>query len=118
VTQRIGRAAAGTALLLLSLSSAAANAVDVVESKVLVDSPTTQYIVRFDNPVDHQLSRLFITQGDQVVQTLRPRLRASPNVLAASGSRLQPGDYELRWSARSVSDGDVTEGSIPFTVRQ
>ena len=118
VTGRIGRTAAGVALLLLSLSGAAAKPVDVAEAKVLVDNQSVQYVVRFDSPVDHQLSRLFITRGDRVVQTLRPRLRASPNVLAAFGPRLQPGDYELRWSARSVRDGSVTEGSIPFTVRQ
>jgi methionine-rich copper-binding protein CopC len=118
VAERIGRIAAGVALLLLSLSGATAKPMDVVESKVLVDGQSVQYVVRFDSPVDHQLSRLFVTRGDRVVQTLRPRLRASPNVLAAFGPRLQPGDYELRWSARSVRDGGVTEGSIPFTVRQ
>jgi methionine-rich copper-binding protein CopC len=116
--KRIDRVAAVVALLLLSLSGAAAKPVDVIEFKVLAYDQTAQYVVRFDSPVDHQLSRLFITRGDRVVQTLRPRLRASPNVLAAFGPRLQPGDYELRWSARSVRDGSVTEGSTPFTVRQ
>jgi methionine-rich copper-binding protein CopC len=90
----------------------------VVDSQIQAGNGTAQYIVRFDSPVDHQLSRLLITQGDRVVQMLRPRLRTPPNVLAATGPRMKPGDYELRWSARSVSDGDVTEGSIPFTVRQ
>jgi methionine-rich copper-binding protein CopC len=39
-------------------------------------------------------------------------------VLFASAPLLPPGDYELHWSARSMADDGVTEGSIPFTVRR
>ena len=68
--------------------------------------------------MDHRASRLFITQNGQVVETLNPLLAAAPEVLFASAPVLPPGDYELHWSARSVADGSLTEGSIPFTVRR
>jgi methionine-rich copper-binding protein CopC len=102
---------------LLSFSSAAARPAQVVEFRTLADGPNAQYVVRFDSAVDHERSRLSVTQGDRVVETLRPILRAEPNVLAASGPRLEPGAYELRWTVRSVRDGEISEGSIPFTVK-
>lgn len=112
------RAAAGAALLVASFSGADARTVHVVQSQIATDGPNAQYVVRFDTPVDHERSRLVVMQGDRAVQTLRPVLRAEPNVLAATTSRPPAGAYELRWSAWSVPDGDVTEGSIPFNVRQ
>jgi methionine-rich copper-binding protein CopC len=80
-----------------------------------VDGNNIQYVVRFDGLVDHPASRLWVTQGDRVVRTLRPLLDSAPTVLFASGSRLPPGDYQLHWSAKSVPDGELTDGSIEFT---
>jgi methionine-rich copper-binding protein CopC len=117
MTEDIGRAAAGLALLLLPLSSAAAEPVHVVEFRTLAAGPNAQYIVRFDREVDHERSRLSVTQGDHVMETLRPILRAEPNVLAASAPLLKPGTYELRWTVRSVRGDEVSEGSMSFTVR-
>lgn len=117
MTECIRRSAAGVALLLLSLSGAAAQTLHVVESRISTDGPNAQYVIRFDSPVDHERSRLVIKQGDRIRYTLRPVLRAEPNVLAATTAHLPAGTYELRWSARSLPSGDVTEGSIPFMVR-
>lgn len=117
MTKGIGRAAAGLAFLLVPLSGAAAQPVHVVEFRTLADGPNARYIVLFDSAVNHELSRLSITQGDRVLQTLRPVLRAEPNVLAASAPLLRPGTYELHWTVKSGRDGEVTEGSIEFTVR-
>jgi methionine-rich copper-binding protein CopC len=109
-------------LLLLSLHGAIAEPMRMVESfpgaQALVDGRNAQYSVRFDGLVDHRASRLFITQGGQVIETLKPLLAAAPQVLFASAPALPPGSYELHWSAKSVADGSVTEGSIPFTVRR
>jgi methionine-rich copper-binding protein CopC len=116
MTKRIG-GIAGAAFLLLPLSNAAAQTVHVVEFQTFADGPNAQYVVRFDRDVDHESSRVFITQGDRVVETLRPVLRAEPNILAASAPLLRPGTYELRWSVRSASDDKSSEGSITFTVR-
>ena len=71
---------------------------------------------RFDALVNHHNSLLTITQHGHVVRSLRPILRSDPKALAASAPRLPPGDYELQWSARSMS-GETSEGSVPFSIR-
>ncbi|HYZ30831.1 MAG TPA: copper resistance protein CopC [Crenalkalicoccus sp.] len=73
--------------------------------------------VRFAGPVDHYRSSLVIARGGQPVEVLHPTLNAAPEVLFAIAPMLEPGDYELRWMVRSFTDGEVTEGSLPFTVR-
>jgi methionine-rich copper-binding protein CopC len=85
-------------------------------AQAIVDGNNAQYVVRFDGPVDHRGSHLVITQGDRVVRNLTPSLDAAPEVLFASGPRLPAGDYQLRWSAKSMPEGDSTDGSIRFSV--
>ena len=84
----------------------------------VVDGRPTGYFVRFDGPVDHYRSRLFITRGGQVVGSLDPRLDSEPNVLFARAPELEPGDYEFRWSVRSLRDGHVSDGFASFAVRR
>ena len=116
------RAGLGLLFLPITLHGAIAKPMRMVESypgaQAVVDGRNAQYSVRFDGLVDHRASRLFITQNGRVVETLNPLLAAAPEVLFASAPVLPPGDYELHWSARSVADGSLTEGSIPFTVRR
>src|ERR1700735_2522388 len=71
------------------------------------------YIVRFDGPVDHVQSRLEIVRNGHVVEVLHPLLDSAADVLFASASAPEPGDYVLHWSVRSV-DGDGSDGMIPF----
>ena len=49
-----------------SNSALAANAV--------IDGRTSAFYVRFDRPVDHVRSLLLIKRGDEVIETLQPRL--------------------------------------------
>jgi methionine-rich copper-binding protein CopC len=122
VSRHRGRTGLGMTFLLLSLHGALAAPRRMEESfpaaQAVVDGRNAQYSVRFDRLVDHRASRLFITQGGQVIGTLKPSLAAAPEVLFASAPLLAPGDYELHWSARSMAASDVIEGSIPFTVRR
>jgi methionine-rich copper-binding protein CopC len=122
VSPSMRRTGLGMAFLVLSLHGALAAPKRMVESfpaaQAVVDGRNAQYSVRFDGLVDHRASRLLITQGSRVVETLKPLLSAAPEVLFASAPLLPPGDYELHWSARSMADDGVTEGSIPFTVRR
>lgn len=84
-----------------------------------VDGQNAQYSVRFDGPVDHREALLSITGADgKAVSTLRPLLNSAPNVLFASGPRLAAGDYQLHWVVRSIPDGDVSSGYVPFKVKQ
>jgi len=120
VTRIIARSALGIVALLVSAPGAWCRTVNMMESlpagQAIVDHNNAQYVVRFDGPVDHRGSQLVITQGDKIVRRLRPLLDAAPEVLFASGPRLPAGDYQLNWSAKSMPDGDFTNGSIRFTV--
>lgn len=82
----------------------------------VIDGAGVGVSVRFDRPVDHVRSGLAITRDGEVVETLRPRLKAAPNVLFARTSTLEPGNYILRWSVRSPAGDDIGQGDIPFTV--
>jgi hypothetical protein len=74
------------------------------------------FSVRFDKPVDHIRSVLFIKRAGQLVKTLHPRFKTEPQVLFASSGPLPPGDYTLSWSVITLEDTHVTEGEIPFTI--
>jgi methionine-rich copper-binding protein CopC len=100
--------------------SGSVHAMQMVESfpaaRAVIDGRNAQYVVRFDSLVNHRDSLLTITQNGHTVETLHLILRSDPKALAASAPRLPSGEYELHWSARSVS-GEASEGSVPFTVR-
>jgi methionine-rich copper-binding protein CopC len=108
------------ALLLTAHGLAEARPLTVRESypaaAMIMDGRNAQYIVRFDGLVDHRASRLDITANGKIVETLVPTVDSEPDALAASAPRLAPGDYQLRWHVKSTPDGDVSDGSIPFTV--
>jgi len=121
VSRRIGGAGLALASLLLGLHGAFARQMHMLESypaaDAVVDGRNAQYFVRFDGPVDHRAAHLVITRDGQTVETLNALLDSAPEVLFASAPRLPPGAYELHWSVRSTPDGEVTEGSLRFTVR-
>lgn len=81
-----------------------------------IDSRTTAFSVRFDQPVDHVRSVLVIKHGSDVVETLHPRLDSAPEVLFARAPALPPGKYTLHWQVITLTDVDVIEGDIQFTV--
>jgi methionine-rich copper-binding protein CopC len=87
-------------------------------AEAILDGRTAEYVVRFDRPVDHERSRLFILRDGRTVAELRPSLDSEPEVLFAEAPALPPGTYELRWVVRSPSGEEVGEGSVPFRVRR
>jgi methionine-rich copper-binding protein CopC len=82
----------------------------------IIDGHHAQYVVRFDGPVDHAASRLYITQDHKVVESLVVLLDSAPDVLFSSGATLAAGHYNLHWYAKSAPDSEVVEGDIPFSV--
>jgi hypothetical protein len=120
--KHVERAAIGIALLLVSPPGAWSRPVRMTEcfpaAQAIVDGNNVQYIVRFDGLVDHEASRMWITTGARVARTLTPNLNSAPEVLFASSPRLPPGNYQLHWSAKSVPDPDLTDGSVDFAVGQ
>ena len=84
-----------------------------------MDGLNAQYSVRFDGPVDHRQALLSITGADgKTISTLRPLLDSAPSVLFASGPRLADGNYQLHWVVRSIPDGDISSGFVPFSVKK
>jgi len=85
-------------------------------AEAIVDGRNAQYVVRFDGWVDHGASQMEITENGKIVEPLVPTRDSEPDVLAASATALPPGRYQLHWHAKSVPDGDFSDGFIPFTV--
>jgi methionine-rich copper-binding protein CopC len=107
-------------LVVLSATPASSRQMRVMEmfpaGGTTIDGKNAQYHVRFDGPVDHRSSRLWIVRGGAVVQELHPLLDSAPTTLFASAPALSAGDYELHWEVRSPGDADVTRGSSAFRV--
>ena len=85
-------------------------------AEMIVDGRNAQYIVRFDGWIDHAVSRLEVTANDKIIKTLVPSRDSEPDVLASSAPVLAAGRYQLHWHVKSASDGDFSDGFIPFTV--
>jgi methionine-rich copper-binding protein CopC len=107
-------------LLLVSTNAAPARPMHVLAStpsaEVIMHGANAQFVVRFDGPVDHAQARLEILHDGHVVLQLHALLDSAPDVLFASAPTPEPGHYVLHWSVRSVSDGDESDGMIPFSV--
>ncbi len=108
-------------LLALLSVSAWAQPMRVLESspsaRGVMSGNREEFFVRFSEPVNHNTSRLIILRDGQELRQLRPRLNSSPETLYAVAGNLAPGEYVLRWIARSSRDGSTTEGMIDFTIR-
>jgi methionine-rich copper-binding protein CopC len=109
-----------TACLLFSAPAARAQDIKVTQTgpaaNAVLERAPEGFSVRFDKPVDHIRSLLFIKRGGTVVETLHPRFKTEPQVLYANAAPLPPGDYTLSWSVITLEDTHVTEGEIPFTI--
>jgi methionine-rich copper-binding protein CopC len=85
-------------------------------AEMTVDGRNAQYLVRFDGWIDHAASQLDISSNGKIVAALVPTGDSEPDVLAAASPLLAPGHYQLHWHAKSVPDGDFSDGMIAFTV--
>jgi len=84
--------------------------------RAVLDNASGEFYVRFDQPVDHIRSLMFVKQGGVVVRTLHPRFKAEPDVLFAMALPLESGAYTFHWSVRSMSGTEVIEGEVPFSI--
>jgi methionine-rich copper-binding protein CopC len=107
--------------MLHTLLPAWADEVHVVEStpaaSAVIGGRSSEFLVRFDRPVDHVHSTLAITRDGKLVERLQPRLESAPEVLFARAPTMPAGDYKLHWSVRTMAGVDVIQGDIPFTVK-
>ncbi len=85
-------------------------------ANAVIDSRSDGFVVRFDRPIDHVFSTIFVKRGDQTVETLKARLDSAPEVLFARAPSLAPGAYTLHWVVKTVADQKIEQGDIPFTI--
>jgi methionine-rich copper-binding protein CopC len=120
-SRRLGIVALSFMAMLYALAPAWAEEVHVVQStpaaSAVIGGRSTEFLVRFDRPVDHVHSTLAITRDDKLVERLAPRLESAPEVLFARAPTLPAGNYKLHWSVRTMAGVDTMQGDIPFTVK-
>jgi methionine-rich copper-binding protein CopC len=108
-------------VILYAPAPAWAEELHVVQStpaaSAVIGGRSSEFLVRFDRPVDHVHSTLAITRDGKLVERLPPRLESAPEVLFARAPTLPAGDYKLHWSVRTMTDVDTIQGDVPFTVK-
>ena len=120
---RIRRAALAAVVGLVLVPCAAfARQMQVVDSHPrameVMDGNHAQFSLRFDGPVDHRQSIIQVLNDKGVaVRTMHPLLDSAPDVLFAGGPGLPDGNYQLKYVVRSLPDGDITSGTMPFSVK-
>jgi len=85
---------------------------------VTIGERGSEVFVQFDRPISHERSSLFLVHNGKVIETIRPRLEASPKVLFARIQTPTPGTYVLRWTVCPQGSNDRYDGEFPFTVGQ
>ena len=81
-----------------------------------VEGPDLKVVLRFNSRIDARRSRVTIVMPDQSAKVLTNDEASAPDSLTAQGHGFAPGDYRLKWQVLS-SDGHITRGEHPFTVR-
>lgn len=105
--------------LFLIPTSSLAHAILLESSPALkssVSGPEVSLKLRFNVRIDAARSRLTLVDPDGVQQTLEIHGHGGPDTLTAEAKGLRPGAYRLRWQVLA-SDGHITRGEIPFTVK-
>jgi methionine-rich copper-binding protein CopC len=90
----------------------------VPAAETVIDGRNTQYVLQFDGQIDHRTSSMEVISNGKVVEALVSLRGSEPSTLVASGPSLRSGRYQLHWRAKSVPDGDVSEGFVPFTIER
>jgi hypothetical protein len=80
-----------------------------------VHGPDVTFELRYNSRVDGHHSVLTLVASDGHTQVVSTDHQSADNNLNAH-AMLKPGSYTLRWQALST-DGHITRGEIPFTVR-
>jgi hypothetical protein len=85
---------------------------------VTISERGTEVLLQFDRPISHERSTLFLVLNGKVIETIHPRLEASPKVLFARIQTPTPGAYVLRWTVCPQGSNDRYDGEFPFSVGQ
>ena len=110
----------GATVFFLAAASAFAHAVLLESSPALnslVRGPDIPLKLRFNVRIDVARSRLTLIRPDGSSQTLEIDRQAPADTISSQAKGLLAGAYRLRWQVLA-SDGHITRGEIPFTVRK
>jgi hypothetical protein len=106
--------------LLLGLSQAAwAHAIlmqSTPAAKSAVDGPQVAITIRYNVRVDGSRSRVHLLAANGTDTNLVLDKQTNPDTLQTSATGLKPGAYTLRWQVLA-SDGHMSRGDVPFTVK-
>jgi copper resistance protein C len=82
-----------------------------------VTGPDLDIVLKYDSRVDPARSSVSLLAPDGKVRELViAHPQSGPQFLSTKATGLAKGAYVLRWTALS-SDGHITRGEVPFTVR-
>ncbi len=85
-------------------------------ARSMVNGPDIPVKLRFNSRVDAQRSRLILVTPGGEQKPLTVQSAPAGDSLISEAKGLQSGAYILRWQVLA-SDGHITRGEIPFTVR-
>lgn len=112
------RRATLTILILLAPAAAGAHAILMASQPVAggtVAGGETAFRLQFNSRIDQSRSRVTLSQEGSPDQRLALLPAQQPDVLRAQAV-LAPGAYVLHWFVLAT-DGHITRGDVPFTVR-
>ena len=72
--------------------------------------------LRFNVRIDGARSRIQLVAPDGTSSKLAVRVQSTPDILQTHVAGLKPGAYKLEWQVLA-SDGHMSRGEIPFTVK-
>lgn len=111
--------AAIATMLVLVPSVAWAHAVLVQSTPAIngtIEGPDVAVTMKFSSRVDGKRSTLLLTTPDGQSRTLSIEDQSASDTLSAHAGNLTPGKYAIHWQVLAT-DGHVTRGEIPFSVK-
>ena len=81
-----------------------------------VEGPDIAVNMKFSSRIDGKRSTLLLSTSDGQSRPLTIEEQGASDTLSAHATRLGPGKYAIHWQVLAT-DGHVTRGEIPFTVK-
>jgi methionine-rich copper-binding protein CopC len=81
-----------------------------------ISGPDVDITLRFNVRIDGERSRVLLVAPDGASSALTLAKQEKPDILQMHASGLKPGSYKLQWKVLA-SDGHMSNGDVPFTVK-
>jgi len=107
------------AIVVVCLDVAWAHAIlvaSIPEANAILNGPSIDITLKFNVRVDTKRSSIRLLDSDRGARSLVVLPGKASNIILARANDVRPGKYKLSWLALA-SDGHITRGEIPFSVR-